>query len=104
MTGTLHVFCSRCFEALEWRKVEFTRGDSYPDWCLQVFCGCGLWIERDHPDLYREARDAYDAALCVELETMRRNLLDAALGKSGNLYFETLSDSLPSSTPEDGQG
>ena len=103
MTGKLKIHCSHCRQPIEWRKVDFTRPDSYPDWRLEVFCKCGPWNEQDYKFLHRLARESYDAALGVELETERRNLLDAALGRSGNLYLETLLKDLPPSHAGAGQ-
>jgi hypothetical protein len=87
MTGTLNLYCLDCHQFVTWQKVEFVRADGYPDWRLEVSCGCG---PQGDAELLAMAREAYDQALGVELETQRQNLLDAALGRSGNLYFETL--------------
>lgn len=104
MKGNLSVRCQRCLRRLQWRKVDFTRPDSYHDWRLEVHCWCGIWDKAQELLVYQMARKAYDAALGVELETQRRKILDAALGRSGNLYFETLVNALPPHSREEGSG
>lgn len=88
MTGTLNLYCLDCHQFLEWRKVEFLREDLHPDWTVEVFCGCGPSTDAD---LKRMAMAESQDRSFVELETAQQNALDAALGRSGNLYFETLS-------------
>lgn len=104
MSGLLAFRCLNCQERLEWHKIEFTRPDTYPDWRLEISCGCGQWSAADFPWIHAKARAAHDEQVGVELETQRRNVLDAALTKGGNLYFETLLQALPSPKPGDGQG
>lgn len=96
MNGTLIYRCLACHERITWRKVDFTRPDTYPDWRIEVSCKCGERSPGEYPWLHARARDAHDAQVGVELETKRRNVLDAALTKGGNIYFETLLQALPS--------
>jgi hypothetical protein len=87
MKGNLDLYCFDCGQCVEWRKVMIYRQDAYTDWRLSVGCGCG---ETTDERILARAREAYDLAIGAELETMHRNLFEAALGRSGNLYFETL--------------
>lgn len=86
MNGTLDIFCLDCHRFVEWRKVEFYR-DRYFNWRIEVSCGCGVL---DDPELHEIARAEHDLQVDVELETLYRNALDAALSRSGNLYFDIL--------------
>lgn len=104
MNGSLAFRCLKCHERIAWRKVDVVRPDGYPDWRLEVTCSCGEYTRLDHPWLHARARAAYDEQVGVELETQRRNILDAALTKSGNLYLETLLQTQPSPAAGDGQG
>ena len=87
MNGTLNIYCLDCHDFVQWRKLMIYRQDGHADWRLAVFCGCG---EVTDERIMTAARAEYDECLDAELETMHRILFEAALGRSGNLYFETL--------------
>lgn len=87
MNGTLNLYCLDCGRFVEWRKLMIYREDAYTDWRLAVWCGCGdVTDER----IMAQARAAYDEAIGAELDNSHQNYFDAALTRSGNLYFETL--------------
>jgi hypothetical protein len=85
--GPLNIYCLECHQFVSWQKSQFYLDDFYPDWRLDISCGCG---PTDDPEIAAMAREAYDLQLDVELATQQQNSLDAALTKGGNLYFETL--------------
>jgi hypothetical protein len=85
--GKLNRGCQRCYQVFEWKKSKFYLDDFYPDWRIDVFCKCGL---NDDPEVAQIAREAYDDQLYADIETQQQNALDAALTRSGNLFFETL--------------
>ena len=92
MKGCLNFSCLECHSFIEWRKVPISRPDGWFDWRLDVSCGCG---EVTDESVLAIARADYDEALGAELENQHRNYLNSMLGRSGNLYFETLVNALP---------
>ena len=76
MKGVLSLYCLECHQFVSWQKSQFYLDNFYPDWRLDVSCGCG---SIDDPEIAAMAREAYDLQLDVELATQQQNSLDAAL-------------------------
>lgn len=77
------LFCSACRRHVSYRRINFAR-DQYPDWRLEVFCGCG--DVRD-PMLLGLVREIYGRRIGEEIKAMQEAALVAGVGVDVNEWL-----------------
>ena len=90
--GTLDLYCLDCHRLLGWRKRQTPREDGYPDWCIEVFCGCGRI--RD-PELLALARAAYDVTVADAIYAGQEAAMEHVLGPKLHAAFNRIPQERP---------